>query len=236
MMMPVFKDRSTQEEIMDDLDIHGEELNKTLNELDAINHWLGGNAVTISGLKKLLRDKVDEPVYVADLGCGGGGMMRLLSRWAARRKREVHFFGLDANAHIVNFARDQSAAYENLHFKQLDVLDQEFDNHSYDIVLATLFFHHFTHEQLVTLFKKLKKIATTGIVVNDLHRHLLAYYGFKLVSSLFSRSGMVKNDGLISVLRGFKKQELEQILAKADIRNYKIAWKWAFRWQLIIYL
>jgi hypothetical protein len=46
---------------------------------------------------------------------------------------------------------------------------------------------------------------------------------------------MVKYDAPLSVQRAFKRNELELILEKAGIMNYKLRWKWAFRWQLIIF-
>jgi hypothetical protein len=45
---------------------------------------------------------------------------------------------------------------------------------------------------------------------------------------------MSKKDGLISILRGFKREELEQFSKKANFKNYSIQWKWAFRYQWII--
>ena len=234
--MPDFKHRSQAEEIMDDLTIAGKELDLTLHELDVINHWLGGNAVTLRGLKKLLlqNSEQEELITIADLGCGGGGMMRMVASWAQKRKISTSLHGIDANENVIEFAARESRAFTNLHFLTQDVLADEFVNQSYDIVLATLFLHHFREEQLVEIFRKLSSIATHGIVVNDLHRHWLAYYGFKLVSSLFSRSKMVKSDGLISVLRGFKRRELVAILQKAGITHYQLKWRWAFRWELVI--
>ena len=40
---------------------------------------------------------------------------------------------------------------------------------------------------------------------------------------------MVREDGLTSVLRAFKRKELETILTKADV-SFSIQWKWAFRY------
>jgi hypothetical protein len=101
-------------------------------------------------------------------------------------------------------------------------------------VFATLFFHHFTTKQLIDIFTLLKEQAKLGIVINDLHRHWLAYYSIKFLTKLFSKSSMVKYDAPLSVLRGFRKKELIEILQKAGVENYSLKWKWAFRWQLVI--
>ena len=73
-----------------------------------------------------------------------------------------------------------------------------------------------------------------GFFINDLHRHPFAYYSIRILTSLFSKSYLVKNDAPLSVLRGFKKKELSALLDKAGISNYTIQWKWAFRWLVIV--
>jgi predicted nicotinamide N-methyase len=115
----------------------------------------------------------------------------------------------------------------------VNVFSREFQDQKFDIVLATLFMHHFTEEQLVTLFSNLKR-QTTTIVINDIHRHPLAYYSIKLLTRSFSQSAMVKFDAPLSVLKAFTKSELKKILQRAGIEDFCLKWKWAFRWQLTI--
>jgi len=230
-----FTRRSTQMEIMDDLDCQGDVVNQTLHELDVINQLLGGNAVTIKGINQLLKDKDSGHVYsIADLGCGSGKMLRLIEANASRKRIKVELVGIDANPHIVRYAQEHVAQNSNIEFKAINIFSEEFHQLRIDVVVATLFLHHFDDEQLVQLFHQLNQQAKVGIVVNDLHRHPLAYYAFKVIATLFSKSAMVKFDGPVSVLRGFKRKELTQILEKAGITNYSLTWKWAFRWQLII--
>ena len=65
-----FSKRSNDIEIMDDLTSSGEVVNRALVELEIINTWLGGNAVTLNGLHKLLSSstKKNKTLNVADLG------------------------------------------------------------------------------------------------------------------------------------------------------------------------
>ena len=76
--------------------------------------------------------------------------------------------------------------------------------------------------------------AEKGFFIADLHRHPLAYYSIKLLTGLFSKSYLVKNDAPLSVLRGFSRKEWEALLAQPGIKNYSIRWKWAFRWLIIV--
>jgi 2-polyprenyl-3-methyl-5-hydroxy-6-metoxy-1,4-benzoquinol methylase len=209
-----------------------------LVELEIINKWLGGNAVTLSGLNALLKSTPREKLQtlrIADLGCGGGDMLKILSGSFKRKKIDAAFTGIDANPNIIAYAIVNSIDYLDISYQTLDIFSSEFRSEQYDIVFATLFFHHFTEDQLVEIFSSLKEQTKIGIVINDLHRHWLAYYSIKLLTTLFSKSPMVKNDAPLSVHRGFKKNELIKTLEKAGIKNYSLKWMWAFRWQLIIY-
>ena len=73
-----------------------------------------------------------------------------------------------------------------------------------------------------------------GIVINDLHRSTLAYRLFQGLCFAFQLNAMSREDGLVSILRGFKKNELVHFSKKLKFSNYKIQWKWAFRYQWII--
>lgn len=232
--MPDFSKRSEAIEIMDDLTCSGPVVDQTLKELEFINSWLGGNAVTLNGLDEILKNFSSPALTIVDLGCGGGDMLVLLDKHLRNKGIETSLTGYDANPNIVSYAEKNTAASPNIHFKAADVFSNEFRNEEFDIAFATLFFHHFTKKQLIDLFSHLKKQARCGIVMNDLHRHPLAYYSIKFLTTIFSRSIMVKNDAPLSVQRGFKRSELEEILQAAGITSYSLHWKWAFRWQLII--
>ena len=75
--------------------------------------------------------------------------------------------------------------------------------------MCTLFLHHFKNEELISILKTTTEKATIGVVVNDLHRHKLAYYLFKLIG-YFIKNKMVRQDGLTSILRAFKRKERDQ--------------------------
>jgi len=225
--------RSDAIEIMDDLDMSGDVLLDTLDKLDTINKWLGGDAVTFNGIKKLLKKQPkNKPFTIIDLGCGGGGMLRKVADYGKEHGYVFKLIGVDANQHIVEYAEKISKEYPEISYLQQDVFSKEFKELSYDIVLSTLFLHHFKEDEISTLLTLLNKKASLGIIVNDLHRHSMAYFLFKLLS-LVIRNEMVKEDGLTSILRGFKKSELEKIGSTLKVKS-QLHWKWAFRYQWII--
>ncbi|PKG53583.1 methyltransferase domain-containing protein [Olleya sp. 1-3] len=227
------KYRSEAEEIMDDLDYNGPILHDALDKLAKINQWLGGNIVTINGLKKALKNhNKSEAITIIDLGCGGGDILREISLFGKKNNYNFKLIGIDANPHTVNYANLLSQKYDNVSFEAIDIFSDQFNNLEYDLVLTTLFLHHFKEDQLVSFLKPVLQKAKLGIVVNDLHRHKLAYYLFKLLCTTIKNKTIVE-DGLTSVLRGFKREELTTI-SKQINANYQIQWKWAFRFQWIL--
>lgn len=231
---PNFASRSNEEEIMDDLDSSGEVIDQTLYELDEINRKLGGNHVTIDGIKRLLlKNPPIRKITIADIGCGGGDILIEIAKWANKRKLDVELVGIDANPNIVNFARKNASNFPHISFEVLNIFSPDFRSQSFDIIISSLFTHHFKDDDLISLFASLKKQAIVGVIINDLHRHWLAYYSIKLIVNVLSKSPMVQHDGPVSVLRAFKKHELVNILKKAGIYQYSIRWMWAFRFQII---
>jgi 2-polyprenyl-3-methyl-5-hydroxy-6-metoxy-1,4-benzoquinol methylase len=230
--------RSYQAELMDDLNGGGESMTQTLDELEVINTWLGGYNVTLNGISTLLKDVtgfMTRPFSVADLGCGGGDGLRVMSRWAKRQGLPLHFTGIDANPFIIEYAKNKSVVYPDIAYRQMDIFSEDFLFEQYDIINCSLFCHHFDEKELTDLLMRMRALARIGIIINDLHRHWFAYHSIKLITQIFSHSRLIKNDAPLSVKRAFKKKELQELLENAGIRNYTIKWMWAFRWQVIIY-
>ncbi|MEM6829123.1 MAG: methyltransferase domain-containing protein [Bacteroidota bacterium] len=226
----MLEQRSEEVEIMDDLEISGEVVDQTLKELDIINRLLGGNQISISAFKKLAAS-VSECSFV-DLGCGSGAIMIAMAKWSRKKRIEGSYTGVDANPNIIRYAEKNTSDYPEIRFMTANILDDEFQRQTFDVIHCCLFLHHFSNDELVLLLKKFKNQARLGVIINDLHRHPLAYWSIRLLTRIFSKSSMVRNDAAVSVARGFKRNELRQILSEAGIERYELRWKWAFRWKL----
>lgn len=231
--MTSFAQRSNQKELIDDLDCDGEELRQALRELKTINRLLGGNRVTTNGIQELLKYPPRKEVTVADVGCGGGDMIRAIYDWTRKKKINAKLIGLDANPNTIAMAAQNLADLPDIRLETADVFEMAFQQDKVDIITCTLFTHHFSDEELVEMFRSFKKKARRGMVINDLHRHPLAFYSIKVLTRLFSKSRLVINDAPISVRRGFRKGELAEILEKAGWVDFRITWHWAFRWQVV---
>ncbi|MFB9110104.1 methyltransferase domain-containing protein [Flavobacterium gyeonganense] len=229
------KYRTQEAEIMDDFSLQGRELRAALDQIARINQLLGGNKVTLHGIKEIIKKiNVSHTIVIADVGCGNGDMLRMLADYGLKNNLKFKLIGIDANAFTVNYAQTLSNDYSNIEYLCLDIFSEEFSTINYDIVLCTLTLHHFTNEQILNIITTFNNNAGIGIVINDLHRSKLAYRLFKLICIVFSLGKMSREDGLVSILRGFRKNELEAFSKKLNLKNYTINWKWAFRYQWII--
>ena len=229
------KYRSEADEIMDDFTMEGEILRDALDKIASINRLLGGNRLTLRGVEKLLADSKTQPVTIVDVGCGNGDMLRALAEFGARRGLKLQLIGIDANEYTIGHARKLSAEYANISYRCDDIFGKVRDEMTCDIVLCTLTMHHFKDNEIETLMRKFLECTSTGIVINDLHRNAVAYYLFKALCFVFRLNKMSRDDGLVSILRGFKRKDLQQFSEKLQLKKYSIRWKWAFRYQWIIY-
>lgn len=247
--MPNLSYRSSEKELIDDLELDNDALRQNLEELALINKYLGGNQVTTSGLSRLRFDGRDSifdgrkstnenrksKIEIADLGCGGGDMMIVMADWAKKKGIDAQFIGIDANDFMIDFGTKRTANYQNISYLHQDIYSEKFKEKSFDIVTMTLFCHHFSDESLIKLLQQLKKQTRIGIVINDIHRHWFAYHSIAWITKLFLKSYLVKNDAKLSVWRAFVREDLEKIIQKAGFTKYSIRWKWAFRWEVVLF-
>jgi 2-polyprenyl-3-methyl-5-hydroxy-6-metoxy-1,4-benzoquinol methylase len=241
--------RSYQKELMDGEDVPFAAMAQTLRELNVINTRLGGHAITLRGVKRIIqhsspdnyRDAIPLPKVIGtqfticEIGCGGGDNLFAVYKYCSSKNIPVRFIGIDMNAECIAFARQQ---YPQLNCQWIcsDYAIADLSQMQPDVIFSSLFCHHFTDEQLVSMLQWLLQNTRIGFFINDLHRHWLAYYLIKYITRFFSRSYLVRNDACISVARSFRKQDWMRLFEKAGISHQSavrsqpvISWQWAFR-------
>jgi 2-polyprenyl-3-methyl-5-hydroxy-6-metoxy-1,4-benzoquinol methylase len=228
--MPSLQQRSYQKELLDRNDIPFEDIKRNMQELDFINRKLGGHNITLDGIVALIKGKMifNSQLSVMEIGCGGGDNLRAIRNWAEHIHLPVLLKGIDINPECIAYAKDLKRN-RGIEFIESDYKQVEFDQKP-DIIFSSLFCHHFSEEELVFMLKWMKQNSSIGFFINDLHRHWLAYYSIKILTRVFSKSYLVKNDAPLSVQRGFKKEEWHALFNQAGISNFNCKWKWAFRW------
>src|SRR5690606_21696041 len=186
---------------------------------------LGQNKVTLQGVKELIKNEPSNKIIsILDVGCGNGDMLRTLAEFANKHNLKFNLIGLDANQYSINHAQSLSLNYPNISYSCNDIFKDELKTSTFDIILCTLTLHHFKDPAILKLLEILHIKARLGIVINDLHRSRLAYYLFKGICYIFGLNDMSREDGLISILRGFKKRDLLLYSQKLNLKKYSIRW------------
>lgn len=234
--MPInTKYRTDTPEIMDDFNLEGEVLREALDKIAKINQLLGGNSLTLNGVKEIISTQPKSRlITIVDIGCGNGDMLRVLSNYGKENKYSFNLIGIDANAFTINHAKKLSEFHSNITYKYENIFEYDFSQLQCDILLCTLTLHHFKNTEIENLLATFNANSKLGIVINDLHRSTIAYRLFQVICCFFGLNSMSREDGLTSILRGFKKEELVVFSKKLGFKNYTIQWKWAFRYQWII--
>ncbi len=224
--------RSTELELMDAPDLGKRELREALLDINRCNLWLGGVAITKKAVARLMKNNPKKSYTILDVGCGDGFMLRQLAEGLQKEGIRVDFVGVDINNNILDIAEQESQRFPNITYRNLDVLTAS--DLECDILICTLMLHHLEETQIPRFLKRFTEIANVGVIINDLERNATAHFLFKAFSFLFLSSPVAKNDGLVSIRRGFRRYELEHWARAMKGYLHEIQWKLAFRYLWII--
>jgi ubiquinone/menaquinone biosynthesis C-methylase UbiE len=194
-----FSRRAHAAELMDDLSRPDAEFDHAFRELKTINRRLGG----VRAIERFLSPV--QGLSVLDVAAGGCDIGDALTE-----KRSCRVTSLDLNPRGLKRSQHTLPVVG-------DGTQLPFSDGSFDVVICSLSFHHLTDTECVQVLREMWRTSRGSIIVNDLHRHRLAYLSIRLLSRLFSTSAMVKHDGPLSVLRAFKPHELSEIAKRAGV-------------------
>lgn len=225
--------RSLEQEEMDNLQLSGEELYKTLDGLTVINRFLGNTNATLKAVQDDLL-QAEGPLTIIDLGCGGGDNLRSISKWCISKNIPANLIGIDGNQHVLEYAAQQEEANQHIKYVQANILADDFHLPPCDLLISSHFMYHFKDEDLIDFLRQNTSNIKSKIIFSELSRSRIAYLLFKIGTPFMPFSKMVKEDGLRAIRRSFKKSELENIFKQANLQRYSISWKWAFRYLITV--
>ena len=208
--------RSRQAEYFDEPHRTAAEVSKSFEDLARINRFFRFTQPFQIVIPLLLGEKRCARLTLLDLGAGDGSLGKELTKWAASHGWEWKVTNLDMNPHAL--ALNQTG--ENV---VGSVVELPFADNAFDVVIASQMTHHLTHdEQVIQHFSEAWRVAREGVVLSDLHRNLMLY-GMVWVSTLvLGLSREVRQDGLLSVKRGFRVGEWRQFAADAGMAESRV--------------
>ncbi len=225
----MFKTRSHTLERIDTGDYTPEEYDRFLTDIRLVNRFAGD----IRALRKTLLREVEsknlDNFSVLDIGAGSGELLRVISKFAMKQNRTVRLFGLELNVRSAKSILEESVDYPEINALRGNALNLPLADNSFEYVICSLFIHHLTEDQIVRSLREMTRVASRKVYVIDLHRHPFAYGLYKAFCVVFRISRLVREDGSLSILRGFKPDELTHLAQTSGFEHPTVERRFPFR-------
>jgi SAM-dependent methyltransferase len=225
----MFKNRSYKLERLDTGDYTTAEYDVCLSELRLVNRYIGDTYALKATLLSEIESLDLREFSVLDVGAGSGELLREIAKFGRKTNRQTRLFGLEYNQRSAESIILESKDFNEISGVRGTGFSLPFDDNSFDYTICSLFTHHFTDENVVKLLAEMKRVSSRGVFVIDLHRHAIAYGLYKMFCVAFRISNLVREDGSLSVLRGFKPNELKDLGEQAKLENIEVSKHFPYR-------
>lgn len=193
-------------------------LSATLEDIDLLNAWFGGYALTLSRVRRIAaRLPRGRRLVVVDVGGGRGDFAVRVVRWARRRGRPVRVLLVDADPAVIAMAARRTAGYPEIVLVQADAAALPLARNAADVAVASLTLHHLDRDAAIGCLAGMASTAALAIV-NDLLRTRLSLALVWLTTRLLRLHPVSRDDGPLSVRRAYSAAEIAGLAAQAGVR------------------
>jgi len=210
-----------------------EEIRGNLRDLERLNRYFGGVRTVLLHLSRMVGMEGHAPLTILDIATGGADIPRAICAWARDRSLLVTVEAVDGNNRVLAAAAEWSSDYPEIRLRRTEAPPLPYPDQSFDYVISSLFLHHLDEVQGVCLLREMNRVARRGLLVNDLLRSRSARFLTAITTRLLSSNRLTRHDGPVSVLRGFRPEELVCMATEAGLANARISVHPWFRIALI---
>ena len=204
--------RARRDEQMDDPSLDPEVYQRVLADLADVNRWTFAARPTLAFLRRAAKGMSE--LRLLDVGFGHGDMLRRIARWARRRGIAADLIGVDLNPKSYEVARAATPPDLPIEYRTGDYRDVA---GPLDFVVSSSVAHHMTDPEIHQFLRFMEERAERGWIVNDIHRGHLAFHGFPLLARLMGWHRIVREDGRLSIARGFRRADWEALIRDSGI-------------------
>ncbi len=210
-----------------------EEIRGSLRDLERLNRHFGGVRTVLLHLGRMVCERAQTPLTILDIATGAADIPRAICHWARERNLAVTVEAVDWNDKVLAAATEWSEGHPEIRLRQAEAPPLPYPDQSFDYVISSLFFHHLSEAQGIFLLREMGRVARRGLIVNDLRRSRLARLLTAITTRVLSTNRLTRHDGPISILRGFRPDELLRMAAEAGLEKVGLSLHPWFRIVLI---
>lgn len=208
--------RSDKLELMDDPECDTVKLIRTVQQFKVINPLFSGAQKLIKRhFLKQLKSGTKKAYTFVDLGAGGCDIALWVSSWCRKRDINIKIICIENDLKIVPYAQEQIASHDDITLLDVSAFDIPRDS-EYDFIYSNHFLHHLPNTAIIELLKILDSVGRS-FLMNDLKRSIWSFIGYKIFAGLFLHRSFANYDGGLSILRGFRRVELDTLVAEAAL-------------------
>ncbi len=209
-------------------------LEKDLKNLRAINRFFGGYSVVKDFLAAAIeRISPSATIDILDLATGSGDHPVEIAKFVQKKGRAVRIVAVEKNPQTLKVAQRWTKGHPEISILQGDLLQLDFTDKSFDIVLCSLALHHFSNEEALFVVREMNRLSRVAFIVNDLHRSWVGAWTTWLYTHATTRNPLTLHDSTLSVLRAFTPEELRDMAFHAGVQNFEILRRPFFRLILV---
>ena len=219
--------RTIADEMMDADDLDPAIYARVLTDLAKVNTLTMARRPTLGFLDRVLKAHGSAPLKILDVGFGDGDMLRAIHRWGQRRGVTLTLVGIDLNPKSAAIAQAATPPDMAIDYRTGDY--EALGGAGFDVILSSIVAHHMNDAELLTFLSFMEAEARVAWLINDLHRHAFAYFGYPLLATLMRWHPIVRHDGRLSIARSYRPGEWVPILKAANINAARVFREFPFR-------
>lgn len=204
--------RTFEDEQMDDPALDPATYERVLHDLSRVNAWTWGTRPTLAFMARATKGLT--AFRLLDVGFGHGDMLRRIAAWARKRGLQAELIGVDLNAKSAAIAQAATPAELGIEYRTGDYRDVA---EPLDFIVSSAVTHHMGDGEIHEFLRFMEARAARGWLVNDIYRGAFAYHGFPLLCAIMGWHRMIREDGQLSIARGFREADWEKLVRESEI-------------------
>ena len=195
------------------------EIAASLRDLRFLNRAFGGEATTLTMMRRVASKAAQSTFRLLDIGAGMGTVPLSARKVLASSGIRLDVTLLDRAQHHLD--RTECCVVG-------DALALPFRDATFDVVSCCLFAHHLEPHEVLAYADEALRVAKVAVLVNDLVRHPV-HFALACMARPIYRSRLTRHDAPVSVARAYTLREMRTILASSSAAHVEVKQQYLYR-------